>query len=191
MLLAAVAKEKPIEILGRGRQRLPDTWKFERGDQAHEERQQALGRSLRSSPDDRLTLEQRRRALAAGLGIPKAEVERRGLPGTLARLDDALGAVEQVIGNLTISLPPEVLAQLVEQVTAKVVERLKTAQSAPPKLLTVEQAAAYLGAKRQRIYDLLSQRKLARYKDGGRTLVSREELEAHVRLDAVALTPRK
>lgn len=184
-------KPKEIPILERGAQRLPP-WAFDRGGEDDEGRRRALDGALRSSPDERLTLEQRRRALADGLGLARAEVTRLGLPGSLARMDDALSAFEQVIGNLTITLPPEVLEQLVEQVTAKVVDRLTTAQDTPPpKLMTVKQAAAYVGAKPQRIYDLLSQRKLARYKEGGRTLVSREELEAHVRLDAATLTPRK
>ena len=58
-------------------------------------------------------------------------------------------------------------------------------------MLTVKQAAALIGAKPQRIYDLLSQRRLTRYKEGGRTLVSREELEALVRPDAAALVPKR
>lgn len=184
-------RNKPNPPILVGTQRLPN-WKFEKHDGSAEERQRALEGAMRSSRDDRLTLDERRRALAAGLGLAQAEVTNLDLPGTLARLDDALGATEQVIASLKITLPPEVLEQLIEQVTAQVVERLKTAQSAPPpKMLTVKQAAGYLGAKPQRIYDLLSQRRLTRYKDGGRTLVSREELEAHVRLDAVALTPKR
>lgn len=53
--------------------------------------------------------------------------------------------------------------------------------------MTVEEAAAYLRCNRQRIYDLLAQRKLSRYKDGGRTLVSREEVEARAALERPAL----
>ena len=47
-------------------------------------------------------------------------------------------------------------------------------------LLTVDEAAAFLRCKPQRIRDLLSQRRLARVKDGGRTLIERADLEAHL-----------
>jgi excisionase family DNA binding protein len=47
--------------------------------------------------------------------------------------------------------------------------------------LTIPEAAAYLRCKRQRVDDLLSQRRLSRVKDGGRTLVLRAELEAYLR----------
>jgi excisionase family DNA binding protein len=50
--------------------------------------------------------------------------------------------------------------------------------------LTVEETAIYLRCRRQRIYDLLSQRRLSRIKDGGRTLISRAELEAYLRRGA-------
>lgn len=49
--------------------------------------------------------------------------------------------------------------------------------------MTVEEAAAYLRCRRQRIDDLLSQRRLTRVKDGNRTLISRAELEAYLRRD--------
>lgn len=51
--------------------------------------------------------------------------------------------------------------------------------------LTVAEAAAYVRAKPQRIYDLLTQRRLSRFKDGSRTLVSKDELDAHLAGEAV------
>lgn len=42
--------------------------------------------------------------------------------------------------------------------------------------MTIPEAAEYLRCSRQRVADLLSQRKLTRYKDGGRTLVTRAEV---------------
>lgn len=50
--------------------------------------------------------------------------------------------------------------------------------------LTIEEAAAYLRCRRQRVDDLLSQRRLSRIKDGARTLISRGELEAYLRCGA-------
>jgi len=46
--------------------------------------------------------------------------------------------------------------------------------------LTVREAADYLRAKPQRVYDLLSSRRLTRFKDGRRVLVSRTELDAYL-----------
>lgn len=50
--------------------------------------------------------------------------------------------------------------------------------------LTVDEAAVYLRCRRQRIDDLLSQRRLSRIKDGARTLILRAELEAYLRRGA-------
>ncbi|MGH3426952.1 MAG: helix-turn-helix domain-containing protein [Mycobacteriales bacterium] len=50
--------------------------------------------------------------------------------------------------------------------------------------MSVAEAAAFLRTKRQRIYDLLSAGTLTRYKDGGRTLVLREELAEYVAVTA-------
>jgi len=47
--------------------------------------------------------------------------------------------------------------------------------------LTVAEAADYLRAKPQRVYDLLSARRLTRHHDGRRVLVSRAEVEEHLR----------
>ena len=46
--------------------------------------------------------------------------------------------------------------------------------------MTIVEAAAYLRCSRQRIDDLLSQRRLTRFKDGARTLVSRAEIERYL-----------
>lgn len=57
------------------------------------------------------------------------------------------------------------------------------APAAPPyssPFLTIVETAEYLRCPRQRIDDLLSQRKLTRHKDGARTLVSRTELEEYI-----------
>jgi excisionase family DNA binding protein len=50
--------------------------------------------------------------------------------------------------------------------------------------MTIDEAAVYLRCRRQRIDDLLSQRRLSRVKDGTRTLISRAELEAYLRRGA-------
>ncbi len=95
--------------------------------------------------------------------------------------------------NLRVELPPEVVDEIVEQVAARVLAHLADNGSAPTSgpqspYMTVEEAAEYLRCgrhkdgkiKRQRIDDLLSSRRLARVKDGSRTLVLRSEIEAHL-----------
>jgi excisionase family DNA binding protein len=78
-------------------------------------------------------------------------------------------------GTTTLTLGPEAFLALVYALA----EHLVPSTQASP-YLTVDEAAEYLRAPRHRVYGLLSERKLTRYKDGSRTLVSREEVEAHV-----------
>jgi excisionase family DNA binding protein len=73
----------------------------------------------------------------------------------------------------------EALEKLVRRV---VDERLRAAGAdrREPPLLTVPEAAERIRAKPQRIYDLLSDGRLTRHKDGSRVLVSSRELDAYV-----------
>jgi excisionase family DNA binding protein len=68
-----------------------------------------------------------------------------------------------------------------EEALATIAAALEPAKPEPSPYMTIVEAAAYLRCPRQRIDDLLSQRRLARYKDGARTLVSRAEVEEHLR----------
>lgn len=73
--------------------------------------------------------------------------------------------------------------EALEELVARVVDERLRAQGADqrePELLTVVEAAERIRAKPQRIYDLLSDGRLTRHKDGSRVLVSRRELDAHV-----------
>jgi len=60
------------------------------------------------------------------------------------------------------------------------IARVGVASAPSTPFMTIPEAADYLRCSRQRIDDLLSQRRLTRFKDGARTLVSRVELDAHV-----------
>jgi excisionase family DNA binding protein len=51
----------------------------------------------------------------------------------------------------------------------------------PSKYMTILEAADFLRCARQRVDDLLSQGRLTRLKDGTRTLISRDEVEQHLR----------
>jgi excisionase family DNA binding protein len=80
--------------------------------------------------------------------------------------------------NINLELPDAALDELVERVAALVLERHKPQERRP--YMSVSEAAAFLRAKPQRVHDLLSARKLTRFKDGSRTLILRAELEALV-----------
>jgi excisionase family DNA binding protein len=82
--------------------------------------------------------------------------------------------------KLTLELAPDQLAEL----AVRVANLLSTSASGPATrspYLTVAEAAEYLRCSRERIHALLTQRRLARHKDGGRTLILRSELESYVR----------
>jgi excisionase family DNA binding protein len=81
--------------------------------------------------------------------------------------------------GLSLSLPPETLDALVERVAELVLERASGRDQTNP-YLTVAETAELLRAKQQRVYDLLSARRLTRYKDGRRVLVRRAELERYL-----------
>lgn len=55
-----------------------------------------------------------------------------------------------------------------------------TAAPAPSRFMTIPEAADYLRCDRQRVDDLLSSRRLTRMKDGSRTLVLRQEIDAYL-----------
>jgi excisionase family DNA binding protein len=60
--------------------------------------------------------------------------------------------------------------------------RLDAETRTPPSpYMTIPEAAEYLRCARQRVDDLLSQRRLSRFKDGARTLVLRREVEDYLR----------
>jgi excisionase family DNA binding protein len=72
-------------------------------------------------------------------------------------------------------------AETVDALAAVVARRLPTPVPPDPSpYLTVAEAAEYLRASRQRIYDLLTSRRLSRRKDGARVLISRAELDAYL-----------
>ena len=82
--------------------------------------------------------------------------------------------------RLSIAVPPELEERIAERAAAIVLERLEQTNGASP-YLSVAEAAEFLRAKRHRIDDLLSKGRLTRWKDGSRTLIRRDELEAYMR----------
>jgi len=82
--------------------------------------------------------------------------------------------------NAEIHLPDAVLEQLAQRVATILEERRSTTDTLSQvrgRWLTVDQAAEYIGASRQRVYDLRSAGRLGRHADGRRALIDREELD--------------
>src|SRR5437867_4239361 len=79
----------------------------------------------------------------------------------------------------SLSLSDEAIELIAERAASLVLARLSASSPTVP-YLTVAEAAERLRAKPQRVYDLLSARRLTRYKDGRRTLVSRDEIDAYL-----------
>ena len=100
----------------------------------------------------------------------------------LVAIDEAVAHLGEALQPLAITLPADAFDQLVERVAAVVVDRLRLSlePEKPRPFLTVPEAASYIGAKRQRVYDLLSSGRIKRYKDGTRVLIKREELDAYL-----------
>ena len=83
----------------------------------------------------------------------------------------------------SLSLSDEAVELIAEHAAALVLSRLSASSPTVP-YLTVAEAAERIRAKPQRVYDLLSARRLTRYKDGRRTLVSREEIDVYLGIDS-------
>jgi excisionase family DNA binding protein len=79
--------------------------------------------------------------------------------------------------DVRVTLPVETVGAL----AAVLARRLPAPPPPDPSpYLTVAEAAVYMRASRQRVYDLLSSRRLSRHKDGARVLISRAELDAYL-----------
>ena len=84
--------------------------------------------------------------------------------------------------ELRAQLPEDVLEAIAQRTAEIVLDRLAGERDGnETEFLNVDEAAALLRAKPQRIYDLLSDGRLTRHKDGSRVLISRAELVAHLR----------
>jgi excisionase family DNA binding protein len=93
---------------------------------------------------------------------------------------------------VTVAIP----AELLEAIADRVAEIILARQTGGPgrrlivgrefggvgagPYLTVAEAAEYPRSKKQRVYDLVSARRLTRFKDGRRVLVSRAELDEYL-----------
>jgi excisionase family DNA binding protein len=83
----------------------------------------------------------------------------------------------------------DVLGPLVEELALRVADRAEeilrerytsAAVESESDYLSVTEAAELLRAKPQRVYDLLSDGRLTRHKDGARVLIARAEIETYL-----------
>lgn len=79
--------------------------------------------------------------------------------------------------GFALHLPDDVIDEIARRAAALVVGA--SSETGSP-YMTVAEAAAYARCKRQRIYDLVSARRLTRYRDGSRVLVRRDELDGYL-----------
>jgi len=82
--------------------------------------------------------------------------------------------------ELRLELPDALLETVAKRAAELVLERLETPSPAASEFLSVAEAAEVLRAKPQRVYDLLSDGRLERFKDGSRVLVRRADVVAHL-----------
>lgn len=98
-------------------------------------------------------------------------------PSVARRLD----AISREVGFATAQISVEFpFDEIVAEVTRRVVEQMRGAAQDESALLTTAEAAAYLRASEQRIYDLVTQRRLRPEKDGRRNLFRRADLDAYL-----------
>jgi excisionase family DNA binding protein len=91
------------------------------------------------------------------------------------------------VTDFAFTVPDSIVETIAERAAALVLEQLadaETSQTSP--YLTVAEAADYARCSKQRIYDLLSARRLERRRDGSRVLVLRPEIDAYLAGRSVA-----
>lgn len=77
-----------------------------------------------------------------------------------------------------LALPAGIVERIADLAAERVLAQLDARERSP--YVSVAEAADILRAKPQRVYDLLSARRLTRYRDGARVLVSRAELDDYL-----------
>jgi excisionase family DNA binding protein len=88
------------------------------------------------------------------------------------------------VTEFAFTLPSEAVEEIAQRAAELVLEQLQRDDAASTltesPFMTIHEAAEYLRCKRGRIDNLLSEGRLTRYKDGGRTLLLRAELDARL-----------
>jgi len=86
--------------------------------------------------------------------------------------------------NEYVIVPEEMIERIAQRAAQIVVASIDATNESASEYLTILEAAELLRAKRHRVDDLLSRGVLTRVKDGSRTLITRDELDAYLRGEA-------
>lgn len=81
--------------------------------------------------------------------------------------------------KLTIEVPDELVEKIAVRVAELVADQV-AGPADPDTLMTVPEAATYLKAKPQRIYDLIGQNRIEAERDGTRVLIRKAALDRHL-----------
>jgi excisionase family DNA binding protein len=82
--------------------------------------------------------------------------------------------------TIALEISDATMAAIAERVAQILTPERAPAPAPVSPYMTIPEAAEYLRCSRQRVDDLLSARRLTRVKEGRRTLVRRDEIEAHL-----------
>src|SRR4051794_41223169 len=94
-----------------------------------------------------------------------------------SRCRSSVKTTMSVEAELTVALPPAVMEAIARRAAAIVTEAIA---AKPESFIGVAEAADHLACKPQRIYDLVSQRRLEFHRDGRRLLFRRSDLDAYL-----------
>jgi excisionase family DNA binding protein len=83
--------------------------------------------------------------------------------------------------SLSLPFPRTLVEAIAERAAEIVLEQRADDRDVSSPWLSIAEAADYARCDRQRIYDLRSSGRLSPYSDGSRAVVSRVELDAHLR----------
>lgn len=81
---------------------------------------------------------------------------------------------------VTVTIPAATIETIAARAAELVLAELGSRRASSAEYLTVAETADYLRCSPQRVYDLLSSRRLRRHKDGRRVLVPRHELDMYL-----------
>lgn len=81
--------------------------------------------------------------------------------------------------EFSVTMQAQAHAALVEEIKRQVIQELREAGEVLSPYLTTDEAAVYLRCSRERIWQLVSQKQFTVYKDGKKTLLARDEVEAY------------
>jgi excisionase family DNA binding protein len=84
------------------------------------------------------------------------------------------------VSVVALTLSEEAIERIAMRAAEIVLAELDANATSEEPYFTVAEAATYLRAKPQRVYDLLSAGRLTRHKDGRRVLIARTDLDAHL-----------